>query len=243
MAVAISLMPTLGWPPVAGLGLAVSALHTWAVLDPRAALYGPVRWRLPPGSPGVALTFDDGPNPEVTPRVLDRLAAAGCKGTFFVVGEHVRKQPALIRRMAAEGHAIGLHSDRHARTFPFWLPGRMMRDLQANADTIAQITGVPPPTLFRPPMGIKNPFVGHAAARLHLTTVTWTATGRDGVATTTDRALARLLPALAPRSILVLHDGYEPGRPGDRSTCLAVLDRLLPEMARRGLPGVVVEPS
>ncbi len=115
-----------------------------------------------------------------------------------------------------------------------------MRDLQANADAIAQVTGAPPPTLFRPPMGIKNPFVGHAAAQLHLTTVTWTATGRDGVATTADRALARLLPALKSRSILVLHDGCEPGRTGDRSTCLVVLERLLPEMKRLGLPGVVV---
>jgi peptidoglycan/xylan/chitin deacetylase (PgdA/CDA1 family) len=240
LAVAISLVPTLGWPPVAGLGLAVTGLHTWAVLDPRAGLYGPVRWRLPRGSPGIALTFDDGPNPETTPRVLDRLAAAGCKGTFFVVGEHVRKHPHLIRRMVGEGHAIGLHSDRHARTFPFWLPGRMIRDLQANADAIAQTTGAPPPRLFRPPMGIKNPFVGHAAACLHLTTVTWTATGRDGVATTAERALARLLPSVKPRSILVLHDGCEPGRHGDRSVCLAVLDRLLADMAQRGLPGVVV---
>jgi peptidoglycan/xylan/chitin deacetylase (PgdA/CDA1 family) len=237
MAAGISLAPAFGLLPVAAIGVGVSLLHTWAVIDRRCWLYMPVMHRLPAGRTGVALTFDDGPHPEVTPRVLDLLAAAGATATFFVIGHHVRAHGPLLRRMIAEGHGLGLHSDTHARTFPCWTPGRVVRDLQANAAAIADATGAAPPTLFRPPMGLKNPFIGEAVRRLGLTTVTWTATARDGGRTTAERATARLLPAVRPRSILVLHDGHEPTRPADRTTCLAVLDRLLPELATRGLAG------
>lgn len=225
-----------GFPLVMpALGAASLAIHTWAVMDPRSSFYLPVWWRLPRGESDLALTFDDGPNPEVTPRVLDLLASAGQRGTFFLIGEHARKHPALVRRIVAEGHTLGLHSHGHSRWFCAWLPGRVQADISAGAAILADITGSPPPTLFRPPVGLKNPMVAEAVRRLDLRTVTWSCRGRDTAQPELPVLLRRLRAGLAPRAILLLHDGHEPRRPADRSRCVSALQELLPDLARAGL--------
>jgi peptidoglycan-N-acetylglucosamine deacetylase len=216
--------------PVAAAAVAV---HAWGALHPRSSLYLPVVWRLP--GPELALTCDDGPHPTTTPAVLDRLAAAGQRATFFVIGAHVRSHPALVRRIHAAGHGLGLHSDTHARDFPLWSPARIAADLTANADAIADATGALPPCIFRPPMGVKTPRLATAIRRLGLTSILWTASARDGVPTDPDRAARRLARAVGPGAILTMHDGHEPTRPRDTGTCLAILDRLLPLLAERGL--------
>ena len=222
--------------PYAPLG-AIALLHAWGAAVPRSGYFLRVHWRLPPGCPGLALTFDDGPHPEITPRLLDLLAAARQQATFFVIGEHVRSHGALLRRMLAEGHAIGLHSDRHDRFLAARGTATVRRDLERCAAAIADATGRPPPRLFRPPIGIKSPSVAAAAAQLGLRTVTWSCRGLDGVAHADPaRVLARLARGIAPRAILTLHDGHEPGRPRDRSACLAVAAELLPLLVRAGLP-------
>ncbi len=243
VAAAISLYPAYGLAPVAGLAGAAAAIHAWAVTDPRCSLYLPVWWRLPVDAPGCALTFDDGPNPEVTPRLLDALAAIGQQATFFVIGSHVRRHPELIRRMVSEGHAVGLHSDTHSRLFNCWPPGRVRRDLEACAAAIADAAGIPPPRLFRPPVGLKNPIVGWVAGCMDLVAVTWTARGRDTGSASAQTVRARLERGLVRRGIMVMHDGHEPGRAGARATCLEVvrlLDAPLRERNLRSLPLVAV---
>lgn len=227
---------------VAGVPLVVPALvaasvaiHTWGVMSPRSSLYLPVWWRLPAGERDLALTFDDGPNPAVTPQVLDRLAAANQRATFFVIGEHAECHPALLRRIVAEGHAIGLHSYSHSRWFCAWSPARVAADIARGAAVVADLTGQPAPTLFRPPVGLKNPMVAVAVARLGLRTVTWSCRGRDTALPPLPLLLRRLRAGLAPRAILLLHDGHEPRRPAERSLCLQALDDLLPRLAEMGL--------
>nr|MBA3848327.1 polysaccharide deacetylase family protein [Planctomycetota bacterium] len=214
---------------------AATALHVWGTVHPRASYYLPVHWRLAKGSPDVALTFDDGPHPEHTPAALDLLAAHGHRATFFVIGEHARRHPHLLKRMRAEGHAIGLHSQGHSRWFNCWPPRLVMRDLVACGASIADATGEPPPRLFRPPVGLKNPLVGEAARRLALVTVTWTERAWDRPGYGAERIAARLETAATPRAILMLHDGHEPGRTVDRSPSIAALGRLLPALRARGL--------
>jgi peptidoglycan/xylan/chitin deacetylase (PgdA/CDA1 family) len=240
IAAGVSLAPTYGLAPVAWLAGAAVAIHAWGVMNPRSSLYLPVWWRLPRGSPQVALTFDDGPDLETTPAVLDLLAKHGQRATFFVVGEHVRRHPELVRRMAAEGHALGLHSDTHSRWFACWGPGRVRRDLEACTAAIAAATGAPPPRLFRPPVGIKNPIIGFIAGRLGLRAVTWTGRAFDTGSAPVEAIVARLERGLQPGNILLLHDGSEPARPRDRRSCVSALARLLPLMAERGLRSAAI---
>ncbi len=240
VAACVSLFPLYGLQPLLWATPLATAIHAWGVVNPRSSLYLPVWWRLPAGSPDVALTFDDGPHPEVTPRVLDLLAGAKQRATFFVIGENVRRHPALVRRIVDEGHAVGLHSDAHSWWFNCWPPSRVRRDLERCAASIADATGQPAPTLFRPPVGLKNPMVGFIAGRLGLTTVTWSARGLDTGSSPADVVLARLERGLAPRAILALHDGCEPLRPRSRELCPAVLAPLLEHMRECGLRSVAL---
>lgn len=237
-AAAIAAVPSLGWGALAGAGAASLLLHAWGTVNPRSSLYLPVWWRLPRTEPGCAVTFDDGPHPEVTPRLLDRLAAQQLPATFFLIGAHAAAHPALVRRIRAEGHALGLHSHSHSRLFNCWGPRRLCEDLRQGADAIAQATGEPPPRLFRPPVGLKNPMVGVACARLGLVAVTWSARARDTRTQDPVALLARLTPRLAPRAIVLLHDGHEPNRPGPRQACVAVVDGLATALRARALPAV-----
>ena len=170
IAAAVSLIPVYGWTPLGWLTAAAVGIHAWGVVNPRSSLYMPVWWRLPAPCTGVALTFDDGPHPERTPAVLDLLAQHGQRATFFVIGENVRRYPALVRRIVAEGHALGLHSNSHSWMFNCWPPGRVQRDLECCGAAIADVTGRPAPVLFRPPMGLKNPIVGFVTGRMKLRT-------------------------------------------------------------------------
>jgi len=235
VALALAAYPALGWmAPVAAGGLS-AMIHTWGVINPRSSLYMPVCWRLGPDAGGCALTYDDGPNPEVTPRLLDCLSETRSQATFFLIGSHVRREGALVRRIRAEGHALGLHSDTHSRLFNCWGPARVRADLEACGTAISQATGEPPPRLFRPPVGLKNPMVGWVSTRMGLSTVTWTARGRDIHARSAAPVLARLEPHLRAGSILLLHDGHEPTRAGERGICLEVTRSLTARMHQLGL--------
>lgn len=228
--------------PVACVAVAVS-IHAWGVVHPRSSLYLPVYARMPGRPPAIALTYDDGPDPDNTPRILDLLAARGATATFFVVGEQARRHPGLVRRMASEGHALGLHSDRHSRWFNCWSGRRVEEDLRANGDAIAQAAGIPPPVLFRPPVGLKNPIVGRVAERLGLVCIAWSCGGNDAA----DRPLAtlewRFSAGLKPGAIVLIHDGMDPARPLARPHALALTARLLDETAGRGLYARALHPG
>jgi peptidoglycan-N-acetylglucosamine deacetylase len=234
-AAAISLYPSYGLEPLAWLAGASFLIHSWGVINPRSSLYLPVHWRLPAGSPGLALTFDDGPDPETTPRILDLLAEHRQLATFFLIGEHVRKHGALVRRMVAEGHAVGLHSFGHSRLVNLWPPWLVRRDLEDCGRAIADASGQPPPRLYRPVVGLKNPVIGFVAGKLKLCAVTWSCRALDTGASDPETVLARLRRGLQPRAILVMHDGSEPRRPQDRALAVSVLGRLLPELSTHGL--------
>jgi peptidoglycan/xylan/chitin deacetylase (PgdA/CDA1 family) len=237
---AISLYPAYGMMPVAWLGAASLLIHTWAVINPRSSLYLPVHWRLPAGSSALALTFDDGPNEDATPRILDLLAAHGQHATFFLIGEHVRRHPQLVRRMIAEGHAVGLHSDSHSRLVNCWPPHLVRRDLETCGAAIADATGMPAPRLYRPVVGLKNPVIGFVAGRLGLVAVTWSCRALDTTTGDSQAVVARLRRGLMPRAILVMHDGYEPGRARDRQVAVSVLAQLLADLDARHLRSVAL---
>jgi peptidoglycan/xylan/chitin deacetylase (PgdA/CDA1 family) len=221
-------------PLVAGAAVAL-ALHSWATFNPRSSLYLPVHWRLPRYETACALTFDDGPHPEHTPAILDVLARNSQHATFFVIGEHARKHPGLLRRVLDGGHALGLHSHTHSRWFNCWTPRKVRLDLSACADAVAQATGRPAPSLFRPPVGLKNPLVADVVHDLGLTAVTWTHRTWDAARTDPDKIARALSDGARPGAIVLMHDGHEPNRPNARGATVEALSRVLPMLTQRGL--------
>jgi peptidoglycan/xylan/chitin deacetylase (PgdA/CDA1 family) len=214
-AVALAAAPA-SWPWVLGGIAANHAALAAAGFLPRSRLLGPNLARLPESAARraeVALTFDDGPDPEVTPRVLDALDAAGLKATFFLIGERAARHPALAREIVRRGHAVENHSHRHSTAFGWYGPGRARREIEAAQGAIADATGVAP-VYFRAPFGIRNPLLDPALARLGLRYVSWTRRGFDTVARDPQRVLDRLTRGLTAGDILLLHDGAA-ARPRD----------------------------
>jgi peptidoglycan/xylan/chitin deacetylase (PgdA/CDA1 family) len=206
--------------------LAPSAAHRLAI--PRTL----------PGADGVALTFDDGPHPEGTPAILDVLAGAGARATFFVVGEQVRRRPALLTEIVAAGHLVGLHGDRHR--LQLRLSGPALReDLLRGRAAIEDVLGQRP-VWHRPPYGIYSP-AGLAAARsAGLRPLLWSRWGKDWRKfTTPNRIAGRVLAGLLPGDVILLHDAdFYSARGSHRRTARA-LAHIAGELERRKIATVV----
>jgi peptidoglycan-N-acetylglucosamine deacetylase len=214
------------WPWALSLVLADHLLLTGAGLWPKSRLLGPNWTRLPCVGAAVALTIDDGPDPQVTPRTLELLAEHGARATFFCIGERVERYPALARRIVTEGHTLGNHSDRHLNRFSLLGPQRLAREIARAQETIADATGMLP-QFFRAPAGLRNVFLEPVLARANLQLVSWTRRGFDTVSRDSQRVLARLTRGLRARDILLLHDGRAARTAEGRAVILEVLPPLL----------------
>lgn len=225
--------------PVALLGAALVAhvsLVGVAVACPGLEAFGPAVTRAPRG---VALTFDDGPDPVHTPRVLDALAARGAKATFFVVGERLAAHPALARRMAAEGHTIGAHGWTHDPLYALRSRAHLARDMAREDAAHVEVVGRAP-TLFRPPVGVASPPVVDAARARGRSIVAWTTRPRDGRArAAVDAVTRRAARGLTEGAIVLLHDAAMGARA--RPAAVDALPEILEEMARRGLEARALE--
>lgn len=215
-------------------GAAVLGIAAYGTFVPHSQLWGRVILRGDPAANAVALTFDDGPTPGPTERVLDILADAGVRATFFVVGINCRKAPDLVRRIHAEGHLISNHTMCHSHHSSWRMQWYWDRELRQTNDTIADIIGVTP-AMFRPPMGIKQYHTMRAARKLNQAVIGWTRKARDGVATTRDAILERLVEPTSPGDILLLHDGIEPNNPRrDPQPTIDALPTLIARLKDRG---------
>lgn len=192
------------------------------------------------GGAQLALTFDDGPDPEETRRVLDLLEARGHRATFFVIGARAAAHPDLLAEMVRRGHALGNHSYAHAWNTALLPVGRVAADLSRAQAVLARAAGSLP-RWFRPPAGVLSPRVVAAARQLGLELVGWTASARDGISTSIERAASRLLRAAHPGAILVLHDAVEHTGAARRPIAAQVLERLLAALDDRGLTSVTLD--
>ena len=183
---------------------------------------------------GVALTFDDGPHPEGTPAVLDLLAAGGAKATFFLVGEQARAYPELAERIAAEGHEIAVHGDRH-RVMLRLAPAMIAADLDRAQETIGELTGQRP-RFHRPPLGI-YPYPGlKIARRLGLEPLLWSRWGRDWSAKSSAASITEMVTAdLTPGDVLLLHDADWYSDAGCWRNTVAALPSILERVNAAGL--------
>lgn len=218
---------------LAAAGVAAAGLAAHGTWHRNSWLFGPVLNRLPAGRSAVSITFDDGPNPDATPRVLDVLREEGVHATFFVLGRHAERWPELVRRMADEGHQIGNHGYWH-RKLHRRSPAYVRDDLTRGSAAIQHASGMKP-RVFRAPHGFRNPWVTPIAASLGQRTIGWTLgvwdSARPGAGEITRRALA----GMHAGSILLLHDGdgYDPA--GDRRQTAEALPMIIRGLRERGL--------
>jgi peptidoglycan-N-acetylglucosamine deacetylase len=220
-------------------GTAAWSLPALAPLVPSLCRSLGIPRTLPGEQPVVALTFDDGPHPEGTPAVLEALAAADAKATFFLVGEQVRRWPRVAAQVAAEGHAVALHGDRH-RLLLRVPPAALARDLDRGHATIAEATSVAP-SFYRPPYGIFS-YAGLAIARRRgWQPLLWSRWGRDWRRRRTPaQIVAKVTEELRAGDVLLLHDAdHYSARDSWRRT-LAALPLVLAEIERRGLRSIAL---
>jgi peptidoglycan/xylan/chitin deacetylase (PgdA/CDA1 family) len=212
---------------IAAAGLA--AHGTW---HRNSFVFGPVVTHLPGDEPVVSITFDDGPNPRATPRILDELRRAGVRATFFVLGRHAERWPELVRRMALEGHQIGnhgfFHRKLHRRT-----PAYVRDDITRGTEAIVRASGVRPHH-FRAPHGFRSPWVTPIAASLGQRTVGWSLGVWDSDRPGADVIASRAIEGMHAGSILLLHDGdgYDPE--GDRMQTADALPTIIEGLRGRG---------
>jgi len=214
------------------------AIVVAGVLNPRLSMFAAIVSRAVGNRPEIALTFDDGPSPLSTPKVLAELARHNARATFFVLGAKAEEHPDVLRAIHQAGHEIGLHGYQHDRLLSLRHPKRIVADLERGLSFIQTTTGRTP-RLFRPPVGHTSPRTAEAARRLGLVIVGWSVRARDGLAGTTAAAVVRRVTSrLVPGAIVLLHDASERDR--YEPAGVAALPQILLEVSKQGLVCVTV---
>jgi peptidoglycan/xylan/chitin deacetylase (PgdA/CDA1 family) len=221
--------------PALALPLAGAAV---AHVLPAVTARGPFR-RLTPGlagegrSGGVALTFDDGPDPDGTPAVLEALDGLGWRATFFLLGSQVRRYPEVARRVVDAGHEVAVHGTIH-RNHLVRTPLGVRRDLRLAAREITAVTGMSP-RWCRPPYGVLSAGTLWAARDLGLVPVLWTAWGKDWRAGPPVHVAAEVLSTLSDGGTVLLHDSDCTSRPGSWRSTVGALPLLAARLRARDL--------
>lgn len=218
--------------------LAIAGLSSWSQIFGRTLIAG--------DDPNeVALTYDDGPNTACTPQLLDLLARYDVKATFFLLGGFARQEPALARRVLAEGHVVGNHTMTHP-----WLVlqgnKRIREELAGGKGALEDVLGAEV-RYFRPPHGARTPYVLRTARELGMTPVQWNAIGKDWLPISAERVVANLdrglrrARAKGKGANIVLHDGDFVRMGADRGRSLQATEILLKRFVGEGKRMVTVE--
>ena len=230
------------WPWVLGVIVVDHLILTAASLWPRSTLLGPNWTHLPAAAAAggsVAITIDDGPDPAVTPQVLDLLDQHCAKATFFCIGELVEQHAGLAREIVRRGHTIENHSQHHLHRFSVMGPAGMRAEIARAQDAIEAVTGQRP-RFFRAPAGLRSPFLEPVLAPLGLRLASWTRRGFDTVNPDPAVVYRRLTRDLRGGDILLLHDGHAAHTPSGSPVILEVLPRVLQAVSAANLTPVTL---
>jgi peptidoglycan-N-acetylglucosamine deacetylase len=187
----------------------------------------------------VSLTFDDGPDAEITPRLLDILAEHQARATFFVIGRQLEKSMALGGRMLQEGHELGNHSWQHSRLQNFYSAARHGIEIDRCSQLIKSLTGQEREPLYRPPVGLKSPAMARAAHKRNLTAVAWSIHSRDTIMRDAATIARNVVRRIRPGDIVLLHDGHDLDQ-RHRPIIHEIVPRLLQGLREIGLRSVPV---
>ena len=265
----MTLFPCRNWKPTLAIKLSIlvlvaciavtlwqHALWTWMLLVvfinhsllafvgllPRSTLLGPNITRLPQESAQrgeVAITIDDGPDPDVTPQVLDILDQYKAKATFFCIGKMALQHPELCREIVRRGHEIENHSLSHQWYFSLLDPWSIHREVSEAQRVLSEISGQTP-RFFRATAGLRNPELDPVLAHCNLRLCSWSKRGFDTQVSDADAVFKSLARDMKGGDILLLHDGSAARTEAGKPVILDVLPRLLDELARANLHSITM---
>lgn len=225
------------WIPLTVAMWAHLGVFIWGIFDLRLQFFVRAFRCAPPESGMIAISFDDGPDPDITGAILDRLGQHQMTATFFVVGQRARMHPELLQRADREGHVIACHDLTHGHMLNFRLANRMVREIEEAQTIVRSIIGKTP-RLYRPPNGLTNPDSGKALARLEMDCVGWSRSVRDA-GNRRRNALTRIPALVGPGEIILLHDILPV--PENKDLLLGQIDALCASIASSGLRAVSVD--
>lgn len=206
-------------------GLCLLAFGVYASANIASGVYVKALCRVPATEKVVALTFDDGPDPEHTPEVLEVLRRHGVEAAFFCIGHRAERHSEIVRQIVAAGHIVGSHSHGHTPLFALGSVKKTTGDMLRCNETLESIAGGKI-IYFRPPYGVTNPSVAAAARKLGLTTVGWSVRSFDTMGGPVEKTVERMLRKVRPGTIVLLHDNL-------RQSAL-LLDELIGGLKNKG---------
>ncbi len=223
----------LGTRPLATLAAgAVAGTYLTGTFLPQSRIFGAAA--APVAADAFALTFDDGPDPRHTVEIGRLLAERGHRATFFVLARAVRDHPEVAAAVVEAGHELACHGDDH-RLLAFASPRELRRQLDVTEEAVLAATGAPPVQLFRPPHGVRSPWLTRVVEERGYRVCAWNGSVFDTAQPGTDVIAGRVERLLAPGSVVLLHDGDGAGRDGSRRQTVAALPAILDAAERRGL--------
>lgn len=193
---------------IISLALLISLLLAYASYSINSGVYLKAFCRAKTTQKVIALSYDDGPHPRHTPKVLDVLAQHQIKAIFFLIGEYAEKYPELVKRIVAEGHLIGNHSYTHTGKFPIFRKFRMEEDLKKCDEILTKITNQEI-KYFRPPFGVTNPTIGSVVRKLGYKTIGWSIRSFDTKTTSRTNIAMRIRKLAHPGGIILMHDNRD----------------------------------
>jgi peptidoglycan/xylan/chitin deacetylase (PgdA/CDA1 family) len=215
---------------------ATTLLVLYALFHPRNQWLVANRSRVN-GAGCVALTFDDGPDPVDTPKLLDLLREKGVKATFFVIGKRADQYPEIVRRTWAEGHLVANHTWSHDSLFCFLTPGRLRAEIERGTESVRRSCGFRP-RFFRSPVGMRHPLLGPYLRDAGLEYISWTIRTLDTFTANSSVLARRILNKAVSGDIILLHDHL----PGGADAMLEALPRVIDELRGRGFEFVLAGP-
>lgn len=215
---------------------ATTLLITYMLMHPRNQWLVANRSRVD-GAGCVALTFDDGPDPVDTPKLLDLLRQKDVKATFFVVGKLTDQYPEIVRRAWAEGHLVANHTWSHDPLFCFLRPRRLRAEIERGTESIRRSCGFRP-RFFRSPVGLRHPLLAPCLEALGLEYISWSIRTLDTFTTNSSVLVRRILDKTESGDIILLHDHL----PRGTSAMLEALPRVIDELRKRGFEFVLAGP-
>jgi peptidoglycan/xylan/chitin deacetylase (PgdA/CDA1 family) len=235
----LSVLPILVSGSVAG----AAGVAAWGAVSSRSELYGPTVRRTS-SARKIALTFDDGPNPAATPRLLELFERYSVRATFFVIGKFASACPDLVREISARGHALGNHTHTHPNLF-LELRAGIREELARCQDAVAAAVHGEAPRWMRPPYGYRNPLLDAEARRAGMQVVLWSKICWDWKPQPPQRLVDRLASVARTErthgDVVVLHDGDHRTLGADRAHVVAALEHWLPRWRDAGMEFVTMD--
>ena len=219
---------------------ALVALLTDGIFRPASNTLYPTISHGPRNARTVALTFDDGPDATITPRVLDILGEHGARATFFMIGRNLERSIGIGERAIREGHQIGNHSWKHGYFQHASSVRAQLADMERSEELIRGITGQTMRSVYRCPVGLKSPRFARVAHLLSLKVIAWSVHSRDTIDQNPERIARRVLSRVQSGDIVLMHDGHQ-SQGSSRTSALRALPRVLEGLKERNLQPVTLD--